>query len=105
VRYLLLARTDGTRTTVPPPPTAIRGGRLIAGGRLPPVVAAVVRVRTDGISISEGPCPEGTGDLAGFWLIDARDLNDAVRIAASLPAARTASIEVRPVSGPHPPPP
>jgi hypothetical protein len=65
----------------------------------------VVRAHPDGVSISDAPVTERAGALAGFWLIDARDLNDAVRIAASLPAARTASIEVRPVSGAHPPAP
>lgn len=63
----------------------------------------MVRVGPDGISISDAPVTERPGDLAGFWLIDARDLNDAVRIAASLSAARTASVEIRPVSGAHPP--
>jgi hypothetical protein len=66
---------------------------------------AVVRARPDGVSVSDAPVTERQGDLAAFWLVDARDLNDAVRIAASLPAARTASIEVRPVRGPHPPAP
>jgi hypothetical protein len=83
----------------------VHGGRLIAEGRLPPAGGAVVRARPDGVSISDAPVTERMGDLAAFWLIDARDLNDAVRIAASLPAARTASVEVRPVSGAQPPAP
>ena len=59
--------------------------------------AATVRVRNGTMSITDGPFAETKEQLAGFYLIDARDLNDAIQIAARIPPAREGSIEVRPV--------
>ncbi|WP_027329870.1 YciI family protein [Marinimicrobium agarilyticum] len=74
------------------------GGQLVAGEALEPVsTATTVRVRGGQLSITDGPFAETKEQLAGFYMIDARDLNEALRIAAGIPPARVGSIEVRPV--------
>lgn len=73
-------------------------GTLIAAGSLQPVRSATtVRVRNDAVHISDGPSMLVREQLSRFCVIDARDLNDAVRIAAKLPPARRGSVEVRPL--------
>jgi hypothetical protein len=73
-------------------------GRCIAAEALHPVrTAATVRVRSGKVSITDGPFAETKEQLAGFYLVDARDLNEAIQIAARIPPARVGSIEVRPV--------
>jgi hypothetical protein len=73
-------------------------GRCIAAEALHPVrTAATVRVRNGKVSITDGPFAETKEQLAGFYLVDARDLNEAIQIAARIPPARVGSIEVRPV--------
>ena len=47
--------------------------------------------------VSDGPFAEAREQLGGFYLVDAVDLDDAIAIAARIPAARTGAIEVRPV--------
>jgi hypothetical protein len=59
--------------------------------------AATVRVRNGRVSITDGPFAETKEQLAGFYLVEARDLNDAIQIAAKIPPAREGSVEVRPV--------
>jgi len=73
-------------------------GQLIAAESLEKVQAATtLRVRHGKLSLTDGPFAETKEQLGGFFLIDARDLNDAIRIASKLPPARIGSIEVRPV--------
>jgi hypothetical protein len=73
-------------------------GLLVAGEPLHPVeTAATVRVRNGTLSVTDGPFAETKEQLAGFYLVEARDLNDAIQIAAKIPPAREGSIEVRPV--------
>ncbi|MGD8176319.1 YciI family protein [Marinimicrobium sp. ARAG 43.8] len=73
-------------------------GQMIAGEALEPVATATtVRVRGGQVSITDGPFAETKEQLAGFYMIEAKDLNEAVRIAAGIPPARVGSIEVRPV--------
>ena len=73
-------------------------GVLIAAEALQPVeTATTVRVRNGKVSITDGPFAETKEQLAGFYLIEARDLNDAIQAAAKIPPAREGSIEVRPV--------
>ncbi len=78
---------------------ALRGrGQCIASEALQPVqTATTVRVRNGKVSISDGPFAETKEQLAGFYLVDARDLNDAIQIASKIPPARIGSIEVRPI--------
>lgn len=72
--------------------------RLIAGEPLYPVhTATTVRVRNGQTSLYDGPFAETKEQLAGFYLVDAADLNEAIRIASGIPPARYGSIEVRPV--------
>ncbi|MDE3056970.1 MAG: YciI family protein [Bacteroidota bacterium] len=59
--------------------------------------ASTVRVRNGKLSITDGPFAETKETLGGFFLIDAKDLNEAIRIASHWPSARLGSIEVRPV--------
>ena len=73
-------------------------GLLVAAEALEPVkTAATVRVRNGKVSVTDGPFAETKEQLAGFYLIDARDLNDAIQMAAKIPPAREGSVEVRPV--------
>jgi hypothetical protein len=73
-------------------------GHFIAAEVLQPVQAATtVRVRNGRLSTIEGPVADAKEQLAGFMLIDARDLNEAIQLAAKMPEARLGSIEVRPI--------
>ena len=72
-------------------------GRLGPVARLLPTTAAVtVRPGQEPVVI-DGPFAETKEQLAGFYLLDARDLNEAIQMAAKIPPAREGSIEVRPV--------
>jgi len=73
-------------------------GKYVAGEALQPTpTATTVRVRNGKISTTDGPFVETKEQLGGFYLIDAKDLNDAIQVAARIPSARLGSIEVRPV--------
>jgi hypothetical protein len=73
-------------------------GALIAAEPLHPVeTATTVRVRNGRPVVTDGPFAETKEQLAGFYLIEAADLNEAIQMAAKIPPAREGSIEVRPV--------
>ena len=73
-------------------------GQCLASEALQPVETAVtVRVRNSRLSISDGPFAETKETLAGFYLINARDLNEAIQVASKIPPARVGSVEVRPI--------
>ncbi len=73
-------------------------GQCLASEALQPVhTATTVRIRNGKLAISDGPFAETNEQLAGFYLVDARDLNDAIQIASQIPPARVGSVEVRPV--------
>lgn len=75
-------------------------GTLLATERLEPVrTATTVRQRSGDISVTDGPFAETREQLAGFYLIEARDLNAAIRIASRIPPGQLGCIEVRPVQG------
>jgi hypothetical protein len=75
-----------------------KSGRYIAAEALQRVdTATTVRVRNGKVTTTDGPFAETKEQLAGFYLIDAEDLDEAVRVAAQIPPARVGSIEVRPV--------
>jgi len=59
--------------------------------------AATVRVRSGKLSTTDGPFAETREQLGGFFLIEARDMNEAIQIAARWPSARLGGIEVRPI--------
>ena len=74
------------------------GGKCIASEALQPVeTATTLRVRNGKLSVSDGPFAETKEQLAGFYLVEARDLNEAIQLASKIPPARVGSIEVRPV--------
>ena len=75
-----------------------RSGVLVAAEALQPVEAATtLRMRNGRLSVVDGPFAETKEQLAGFYLIDARDLNEAIQVASKIPPIREGSIEVRPV--------
>ena len=75
-----------------------KSGHMVAGeSLLPTSTATTVRVRNGKASTTDGPFAETKEQLGGFYLIEARDLNDAVQVAARIPSARTGCVEVRPV--------
>jgi hypothetical protein len=76
----------------------IQSGNFKAGDRLQPVsTATTVRVREGKVLTTDGPFAETREQLGGYYLIEAKDLNDALGIAARIPGARYGSIEVRPI--------
>lgn len=76
-----------------------RGGHLIAAEPLQTVRSAMtVRVRNGQLSATDGPFAETKEQLGGFFMIEARDLNEAIQLAGRWPSARIGSIEVRPIA-------
>jgi hypothetical protein len=79
-----------------------QSGHLLAVEALRPTEAATtVRVRGERVSVTDGPFAETREQLAGFYLLEARDLNDAIRMAARIPPATFGCVEVRPVREPR----
>jgi hypothetical protein len=73
-------------------------GHYLGGNALQPTsTATTVRVRNGKVSTTDGPYAETKEQLGGFYLIEAKDLNDAMQVAARIPASRTGAIEVRPI--------
>ena len=72
-------------------------GHLLEGSPLHPVhTATTVRVRNGQTTVTDGPFAETKEALAGFYMIEARDLNEAIQLASKIPPAQYGSIEVRP---------
>jgi len=105
MKYLCLVYLDEKRLDELPDEdcvefdTAIRrSGHCIASEALEPVsTATTVRVREGKPSVTDGPFAETKEQLAGFYMLEARDLDEAILIASRIPPARVGSIEVRPV--------
>ena len=75
-----------------------QSGHCIASEALQPVATATtVRVRNGKVSVTDGPFAETKECLAGFYLVEARDLNEAIQLASRIPPAAVGSIEVRPI--------
>jgi hypothetical protein len=73
-------------------------GRCLASEALESVTTATtVRVRNGRLSVSDGPFAETKEQLAGFYLIEARDLNEAIQLASKIPPAKVGCVEVRPI--------
>ncbi len=64
---------------------------------IPPHTATTVRVRNGRMVITDGAATAGREQIAGFYVLEARDLNEALRLAARVPAARSGYVEVRPL--------
>jgi hypothetical protein len=105
MKYLCLVYLDEKRLDELPDEecvaydTAIRkSGHCIGSEALQSVqTATTVRVRSGKVSITDGPFAETKEQLAGFYLVDARDLDEAIQLASQIPPARVGSIEVRPI--------
>jgi hypothetical protein len=75
-----------------------KSGHYVGGEALKPInTATTVRMRNGKLSTTDGPFAETKEQLGGYYLIEARDLNDAIQVAAKIPSARTGSVEVRPI--------
>jgi hypothetical protein len=73
-------------------------GRLLGGERLHPVAdATTVRVRDGEVLTTDGPFAETKEQMGGFYLVDCKDLDEAIDVASKIPGAKHGSIEVRPV--------
>jgi hypothetical protein len=76
-----------------------RSGHYLACNRLLlPETATTVRVRNGRISTTDGPYAETKEQLGGYFVIEAKDLNEAIRIAAKIPGAAHGCVEVRPIA-------
>jgi hypothetical protein len=75
---------------------------LIAAAALRPTTEAItIRARADKLSTTDGPFAETKEHLGGFILVEARDLNEAIRLAAGIPVGQLGRIEVRPAFNPE----
>ena len=63
----------------------------------PAATAVIVRVREGNPLVTDGPFIETREQIAGYFLVNARDLNEAIRIATRVPGARIGTVEVRPL--------
>jgi hypothetical protein len=105
MKYLCLVYLDEKRLDELPDAdcvafdTGIRAsGHCLASEALQSVqTATTVRVRNGKVAVTDGPFAETKEQLAGFYMIEARDLNEAIQIAAKIPPARVGSVEVRPI--------
>jgi hypothetical protein len=80
-----------------------KSGNYVAGEALQPVsTATTVRVKNGKTLTTDGPFAETREQLGGFYMVEAKDLDEAIKLAAGIPAVRTGSIEVRPIM-PTPP--
>lgn len=75
-----------------------QSGNFLGGHQLQPVSAATtVRMRSGKKGITDGPFAETREQLGGYFLVEAKNLDEAIAIAARIPSAQAGSIEVRPV--------
>jgi hypothetical protein len=65
---------------------------------LPSDTAITVRVRNGRLSTTDGPFTETKEQIGGYYVVEARDLNEAIRLAAKIPGARYGSVEIRPIA-------
>ena len=73
-------------------------GHCVSSEALQPVsTATTVRIRNGRMAVSDGPFAETKEALAGFYLLEARDLNEAIQLASKIPPAKVGCVEVRPI--------
>lgn len=76
-----------------------RSGHYIGVNRLlPPHAATTVRVRDGKVSAADGPYAETKEQLGGYYVIEAKDLDEAIQVASKIPGARIGCVEVRPIA-------
>jgi hypothetical protein len=105
MKYLCLVYLDEKRLDELPDSECLaydaeirKSGHCIASDALQSVeTATTVRVRNGKVSVTDGPFAETKEQLAGFYLIEAQDLDEALQLAARIPPARVGSVEVRPI--------
>ncbi len=106
MRYVLMICTDENATENVPPTEEYgafademgRRGVLQGGERLRPTTdATTVRVRDGEVLTSDGPFAETKEQIGGYFLVDCKDLDQAIEVASKIPGARNGSIEVRPI--------
>jgi hypothetical protein len=105
MKYLCLVYLDEKRLDELPDEDCVEfdsgiraSGQCLASEALQSVqTATTVRVRNDKLSVTDGPFAETKEQLAGFYMIEARDLNEAIQVAAKIPPARVGCVEVRPI--------
>ena len=75
-----------------------KSGQMVGAKQLQPTsTATVVRSRNGKVSTTDGPYAETKEQLGGYYLIEAKDLNDAIHVASRIPSVRSGSIELRPI--------
>lgn len=75
-----------------------QSGHFIAAQALQPVHAATtLRLRSGRVSVTDGPFVETNEQIGGFFLIEAEDLGEAIRVASQIPPGRLGGVEVRPI--------
>jgi hypothetical protein len=105
MKYLCLVYLDEKRLNELPDEDCVAydalirdSGHCLASEALQSVhIATTVRVRDGKVSVTDGPFAETKEQLTGFYMIEAKDLDEAIRIASDIPPARVGSIEVRPI--------
>ncbi|SEQ05555.1 YciI family protein [Nitrosomonas ureae] len=76
-----------------------KSGHFVDCNRLlPPSAAITIRVRKGKISSTDGPFIETKEQLGGYYVIEARDLNEAIQVAAKIPGAALGCVEIRPIA-------
>jgi hypothetical protein len=79
--------------------TLKRSGNYVGGNPLQPShTATTVRVRKERVATTDGPYAETKEQLGGYYLLEARDLNEAIQLAGRIPGARLGAVEVRPIA-------
>jgi hypothetical protein len=80
-----------------------KSGHYVSASPLDPVQTAItLRVRNGKVSTTDGPFAETKEQLGGYYLIEARDLSEAIKVAGRIPGARLGSIEVRRITAHDP---
>jgi hypothetical protein len=112
MQYMLLIHTDDTpfmtaseeqRTQMAAPYAAynealIKAGAMVSGERLrPATMSTTVKVRNDKTEVLDGPFADTKEQLAGFYIVEAADMDAAIKWAARCPGASHGTVEVRPV--------
>ncbi len=105
MKYLCLVYAEESRLEETPDEECVAydsgvraSGHCLSSEALQPVHSATtLRVRNGRLSVTDGPFAETKEQLAGFYLIEARDLNEVIQVAAKIPPARVGSIEIRPL--------
>ncbi|MGA5822820.1 YciI family protein [Kitasatospora sp. NPDC094028] len=112
MRYLLMICTDESRIAALSPAEGAamlaeygafgeemgRRGVLLGGERLRPTTdATTVRVRDGEVLVADGPFAETKEQVGGYYLVDCRNLDEAIEVASRIPGAQHGTIEVRPI--------